>query len=140
MMSAMLSFLPITHLRWSVSPLAVESIPALKPAGENLNKQLADRCFFVNGTYAAREQIRDTQNFNFLQLLGRFRKRYRIGSHNFADRRMFNALYRRPGEHRVGASGKDLRGAFANQSFGGFHQRTGGVDDVVHNQRAAASD
>jgi hypothetical protein len=33
-MSAMLSFLPITHLPWSVSPLAVESIPASKLAGE----------------------------------------------------------------------------------------------------------
>src|SRR5271163_4888139 len=101
MMSAMLSFLPITHLRWSVSPLAVESIPALKPAGENLNKQLADRCFFVNRTNAARKQIRDTQNLDLLQLLRRFRKRHRIGGHHFADRRMFNALHRGARKHSV---------------------------------------
>ena len=34
----------------------------------------------------------------------------------------------------------NLRRAFADQSFGGFHQRAGGVDDVVDDQRAAAAD
>src|SRR6266849_7906213 len=33
----------------------------------------------------------------------------------------------------------DLRGAFANERFRGSHQRTGSVDDVVHNQRTATA-
>ncbi len=45
----------------------------------------------------------------------------------------------RAGEHGMRARRIDLRGAFANERFRGSHQRTGGVDDVVHNQRTATA-
>ena len=47
--------------------------------------------------------------------------------------------YGRAGEHGVGTRGIYLRGAFANQSLGGFYQSARGIDDVVDNQGAAAA-
>src|ERR1700693_1002835 len=52
---------------------------------------------------------------------------------------MLNALQSRAGKNGVGAGGKNLRSALANQGIGGFDQRAGGIDDVVNDESAAAA-
>src|SRR5258708_11353112 len=105
-----------------------------------LDKELADRGFLVNRANAAREQACYAQHFKLAHLPRSLRYGHGIGGHDFLDLRLRDAIDGRAGEHGVGTRGICLRGAFANQGFGGFYQRASSVDDVVHDQGAAAAD
>src|SRR5215472_10018630 len=104
-----------------------------------LNKQLADRSFFVNRANAARKQVRNAQDPDLPHLLGRFGQGHGIRCYHFADLRFLKPFDRRAGKDRVRARCVNLRGAFAQQCISDLHQRSRGVNNVVHYERAAAA-
>src|SRR4029077_757466 len=88
---------------------------------------------------AAGEQIGYAQNLDLAHFLCSFGHGHGIGGHDFFDLRLGDALDGWAGEHGVRTRGIYLRGAFANQGFGGFYQSACGIDDVVYDQSAAAA-
>ena len=119
---------------------APDSSARIETGAPVLNKQLADRGLLVNRANAARQQVGDAEDLDLAHLGGGFRDRHGVGGHHFLDLRRGNALNRRTREHRVSTGRIDLRRAFANQCFRGFHQRARGIDDVVDDQGAAPAD
>ena len=93
----------------------------------------------MNGTNAAGEQVRNTQNFDFIQLARGFGERNRVGGDNFGDSGLFEALDGRARENGVSASGVDFGGTFTKEGVGGFDESAGGIDDVVDNESGAAA-
>src|SRR5208282_581820 len=107
---------------------------------KHLHKKFADGGLLMNRTDATGEQFRDTQNRDLFQSAGGLGNGDRIGGHHFGNLGVFEAFNGRPGENGVSASSENLSGAFANQRVRCFHERASGVDNVVHDQGAAAFD
>src|SRR5438445_2481711 len=133
------AFLPRSS-RGEASTMICSIRPSLQQPAGGLDKQFANRGLFVDRADAAREQCGDAEDLDLGNFLRGFVERHRVGDHNFGDLRFADALNARPGQHRVRAGGKDLRGALLEERFGGFHQRAGRINHVVDNERGASAD
>src|SRR3990172_6763888 len=96
------------------------------------DEERTDGGLLVNGLDGAGQQRRDAQDHDAAAFLGFFRGGDGVGDHHLLDLRLANPLHGLAGKNRMSAAGIDGAGPLADQRLRGFHQRAGGVNDVVH--------